>query len=94
VARAAVAEYRALLAGLHRARELGLVRVAARSDSRLLVAHVNGDRHIRNPSLQALEAEISDVRMRIGTVVFDWIRADANSAAHELVARVLDTGPR
>src|SRR5262249_44847847 len=48
---AAEAEYRALLAGLERAHELGLDRVAARSDSRLLIAQVNGERHIRNPRL-------------------------------------------
>jgi ribonuclease HI len=94
VAGATVAEYRALLAGLNRAHALGLLRVAARSDSRLLITHLNGDRHVRNPALRALEAEIADVRMRIGAVVFDWIPADANRAAHELVARVLETGPR
>jgi ribonuclease HI len=88
---AAEAEYRALLAGLWRARELGLGRVVARSDSRLLVGHVNGERHIRSARLLALEAEISDCRMRIGSVVFEWIPATANGEAHELVARALET---
>src|SRR5215475_13448803 len=36
---AAEAEYRALLAGLIRVHELGVARLTARSDSRLLVAH-------------------------------------------------------
>ncbi|MFL5861273.1 MAG: ribonuclease HI family protein [Solirubrobacteraceae bacterium] len=90
---AAEAEYRALLAGLTHAYELGLARVTARSDSRLLIAHVNGERHIRNPRLLALEADISDRRMRIGTVRFEWIPATANGEAHQLVARVLDAGP-
>jgi ribonuclease HI len=88
-ASAAEAEYRALLAGLTRAHELGLQRIAARSDSRLLIAHVNGERHIRNPQLLALEAEITDRRMRIGTVLFEWIPADANGEAHRLVAQAL-----
>jgi ribonuclease HI len=88
---AAEAEYRALLAGLERAHELGLERVAARSDSRLLIAHVNGERHIRNGRLLALEADITDTRMRIGTVLFEWIPAAANGEAHRLVARVLDS---
>jgi ribonuclease HI len=92
VASAAVAEYRAVLAGLLRAHELGLVRVAARSDSRLLIAHVNGDSHIRNRRLVALQAEIVDVCTRIGTVVFDWIPADSNGVAHQLVAGALNTG--
>lgn len=88
---AAEAEYRALLAGLIRAHELGLDRVTARSDSKLLVAHVNGERHIRNARLLALEADIADRRMRIGTVLFEWIPANANGAAHELVARALES---
>ena len=88
---AAEAEYRALLAGLARAQELGLHRVTARSDSRLRVAHVNGEQHVRNARLLALEADITDRRMRIGTVLFEWIPAAANGAAHRLVARVLES---
>ncbi len=88
---AAEAEYRALLAGLTRAHELGLSRVTARSDSKLLIAHVNGERHIRNSRLLELAADIADRRMRIGTVLFEWIPATANGAAHALVARVLES---
>lgn len=88
---AAEAEYVALLAGLARAHELGLNRVTARSDSRLLIAHVSGERHIRNPRLLELEAEITDTRMRIGTVLFEWIPAAANGDAHRLVAGALES---
>lgn len=91
---AAEAEYRALLVGLERAHELGLVRLVARSDSRLLVAHANGERHVRNPRLVALGAEIADLGTRIGTVIFEWIPAAANAEAHQLVAGVLESGPR
>ena len=92
VASAAVAEYRALLEGLSHAHELGLERVAARSDSRLLIAHLNGDEHIRSRSLLALQGEIADLCERIGTVLFEWIPADANGVAHGLVASVLNPG--
>jgi probable phosphoglycerate mutase len=92
-ATAAEAEYRALLAGLEHARELGLTRVTARSDSRLLIGHVNGERHIRSPRLLALEADITDLRMRIGTVIFEWIPATANGGAHRLVAPLLQSPP-
>jgi ribonuclease HI len=91
---AAEAEYRALLAGLTHAHELGLARVTARSDSRLLIGHCNGERHIRNPRLLELETEIADQRMRIGTVFFEWIPATANGEAHQLVARVLESAGR
>jgi len=88
-ATAAEAEYRALLAGLRRAQQLGLTQVTARSDSRLLIAHVNGESRVRNARLHALAAEINDQRMRIGTVVFQWIPAATNQEAHRLVAGVL-----
>jgi probable phosphoglycerate mutase len=93
VATAAEAEYRALLAGLVRAHELGITRVLARSDSRLLIGHVDGERHIRSPALLALEAQISDRRMQIGTVLFEWIPEAANGDAHQLVARALIATP-
>jgi len=92
LATAAEAEDRALLAGLTRAHELGLARVTARSDSRLLIGHVNGERHIRSTRLVALEADIADRRMRLGTVFFEWIPASANGQAHQLVVRALASG--
>ncbi len=92
-AAAAEAEYRALLAGLIRAHEMGLTSVTARSDSRLLIGHVNGERNIRSRRLLDLAAEIVDTRMQIGTVIFEWIPAGANTEAHELVARVLESAP-
>ncbi len=90
-ATAAEAEYRALLAGLTRAHELGLSRLIARSDSRLLIGHVNGERHIRSPRLIALEGDITDRRMQIGTVIFEWIPSTENGEAHELVASALQS---
>jgi hypothetical protein len=49
-------------------------------------------RHIRNARLLELEADIADRRMRIGTVLVEWIPASANGAAHELVVRALESG--
>jgi ribonuclease H / adenosylcobalamin/alpha-ribazole phosphatase len=93
-ASAAEAEYRALLAGLTRAHELGLTQLLARSDSRLLIGHLNGERQVRSRQLAGLGAEIDDRRMQIGTVVFEWIPATANGEAHVCVARVLDADRR
>jgi ribonuclease HI len=93
-ASAAEAEYRALLAGLTRAHELGLTRLLARSDSRLLIGRLNGERQVRSRALAGLGAEIDDQRMQIGTVLFEWIPAAANGEAHDCVARVLDTERR
>jgi phage tail tape-measure protein len=78
-------------AGLTRARELGLGHLTARSDSRLLIAHVNGESHIRNARLLELESQITDCRMQIGTVLFEWIPATAKGEAHRLVAGALQS---
>jgi len=52
-----VAEYRALLAGLGRAAELGATSVSVRSDSRLLVEQIAGRFRVKNPTLQVLHQE-------------------------------------
>ena len=66
-----------------------MTHLTARSDSRLLIGHVNGEHHIRSPGLLTLGEEIAERRMRIGTVIFEWIEASANAEAHELVASAL-----
>ena len=89
VAGANVAEYRALLAALQRAHELGLDPVEARCDSRLVVSHVSGDTPPANPKLASLCAEVAETAQAIGTVRFTWVPAAANGAAHALVAAEL-----
>jgi ribonuclease HI len=89
VAGANVAEYRALLAGLERAGRLGLERIDARCDARLIVAQVSGQREPVNPRLRELCDAVRETAERIGTVVFTWAPAEANGRAHALVAGVL-----
>ena len=89
VAGANVAEYRALLAGLEHAAALGVDRVEARCDARLVVEQVLGRREPTNPRLRELSAAVRDVAERIGSVAFTWIPAEANGRAHALVAEAL-----
>jgi ribonuclease HI len=89
IAGANVAEYRALLAGLEHALRLGLDRVDARCDARLMVEQVAGRREPVNPRLRGLCAAVRDAAERIGTVVVTWVPADANGRAHALVAEAL-----
>jgi len=51
-----VAEYRALLRGLERARELGAEEVEVYGDSELVVKQVNGDYRVRSAELKPLHA--------------------------------------
>jgi probable phosphoglycerate mutase len=89
VAGANVAEYRALLAGLREAGRLGLDRVEARCDARLVIQQVTGAGEPKNPRLRELCLEIRDAAERIGTVAFTWVPGDANGRAHALVAEAL-----
>jgi ribonuclease HI len=93
VAGANVAEYRALVAGLAHARRLGADRVQARCDARLIVDQVSGARDPANPRLRELCGEVREAAERIGTVVFTWVPAEANGAAHALVAEALRGRP-
>ncbi len=86
----AVAEYRALVAGLHAVSEHGLAAVEVRTDSRLVVAQMTGDAPVRSRSVAPLHAEARDLAMRIGTVTYRWVPADQNGAADALVATVLN----
>jgi ribonuclease HI len=85
----AVAEYRALVAGLRAAAEYGLQAVEVRTDSRLAVAQMTGAAPVRSRAVAPLHAEARDLGMRIGTVTYRWVPADQNGAADALVAGVL-----
>lgn len=52
-----VAEYRALLLGLERARALGAIEVEAISDSELVVRQVHGDYRVKQATLRDLHRQ-------------------------------------
>jgi len=52
-----VAEYRALIAGLRRALEIGAREIQVRSDSELLVCQITGRYRVKNAALKELHAE-------------------------------------
>ncbi len=66
-----------------------LEKVDARSDCRLLVAHLSGERVPINPKLVALGNEILELTTRIGSVTVGWTPSDANGVAHALVTEAL-----
>ncbi|HEY7257874.1 MAG TPA: ribonuclease HI family protein [Gaiellales bacterium] len=86
----AVAEYRALVAGLGVALAEGLEAVEVRTDSRLVVAQMTGEAPVRSRAVKPLHAEARDLAMRIGTVGFRWVPAEQNGAADALVAALLN----
>lgn len=86
----AVAEYRALLAGLRAVLAEGLEAVEVRTDSRLVVAQMTGEAPVRSRAVKPLHTEARDLAMRIGTVAYRWVPAEQNGAADALVAALLN----
>lgn len=56
-----VAEYRALIIGLRKARELGVGRLHVRADSELMVKQLSGQYRVKDEKLLALSLEAKDI---------------------------------
>ena len=85
-----VAEYRAALAGLEAAAELGASRVLVRSDSRLLVEQLSGRFRVKNPTLIRLHGEIRKLLPRFAEVHFEHIPREQNGEADSLANQGVD----
>ncbi len=85
-----VAEYRALVAGLEKALELGLDEVDVVSDSELLVKQMRGEYRVKNEVLRALSLEALRLARQIGTVRYRAVRREHNELADRLVNEALD----
>lgn len=86
-----VAEYRALIAGLERARELGVGEVEVVSDSELLVKQMRGDYKVKNEALRGLSTEAARLAREIGSVRYTAVRREHNELADRLVNEALDS---
>jgi ribonuclease HI len=85
-----VAEYRALIAGLEKALELGLDGVEVVSDSELLVKQMTGEYRVKNDALKELSLEAGRLARRIGDVSYTAVRREHNELADRLVNEALD----
>jgi ribonuclease HI len=85
-----VAEYRALVAGLARAAELGVSEVEVVSDSELLVKQMNGEYRVKNAALVELSLEAARLAREIGRVRYTAVRRAHNELADRLVNETLD----
>jgi len=85
-----VAEYRALLAGLEKALELGVTELEVVSDSELLVKQMRGEYKVKNDALRALHGEASELAEGLEKVVYTAVRRAHNELADSLVNEALD----
>jgi ribonuclease HI len=85
-----VAEYRALLLGIERARELGASELELVGDSELVVRQVRGQYKVKDAGLKPLHAEV----MRALDDFADWsirhVRREENAEPDRLVNEALD----
>ena len=87
-----VAEYRALLLGLERARALGADEVEVVNDSELVAKQVNGEYRVRNEELATLHGEALRAFEAFRRWSITSVPRAENAAADALVNRVLDGG--
>ena len=85
-----VAEYRALVAGLERVRDLGLNGVEVVSDSELLVKQMRGEYRVKKEALRELSIEAARLAREIGDVRYTAVRREHNELADRLVNEALD----
>ena len=85
-----VAEYRALLAGLEKAAELGVDELEVVSDSELLVKQMRGEYKVKNAALIDLSLEASRLAKQVGSVRYTAVRREHNELADRLVNDALD----
>jgi ribonuclease H / adenosylcobalamin/alpha-ribazole phosphatase len=89
-----VAEYRGVIAGLQRAKELGARRVRVRADSLLVVNQQKGLWKVKNAGLRPLWAEAARLAGGFERVIWEHVPRERNRHADELANRAMDTQGR
>jgi ribonuclease HI len=79
-----VAEYRAAIAGLRLAADLGAGSVLLRADSRLLIEQLAGRFRVKNPTLRVLHREATELMREIGSVDLEHVPREENADADAL----------
>jgi ribonuclease HI len=86
-----VAEYRALLLGIERARELGAVELELVGDSELVVRQVRGEYKVKDAGLKPLHAQVMQALGDFDEWSIRHVRREQNAEADRLVNEVLDS---
>ncbi|MFN8178705.1 MAG: ribonuclease HI family protein [bacterium] len=87
-----VAEYRAAIAALEKARELGLAELELRMDSELVVRQMEGTYRVREPALIALKRDVDRLLGHFRSVRVLHVRREQNRDTDGLANEALDAG--
>ena len=85
-----VAEYRALVAGLEKAVEVGVSDLEVISDSELMVKQMRGEYKVKNEALRDLSVRASRLAREVGSVSYKAVRREQNKLADQLMNEALD----
>ncbi len=85
-----VAEYKAMLAGLDAAFNIGATTITVRADSKLLIEQLKGNYKVKHPNLQPLHAAGLNKLKRFQRVTLEHVRREYNTEADALVNQALD----
>jgi ribonuclease HI len=85
-----VAEYRGVLLGLRRAKELGATEVELINDSELVARQLNGDYKVKHPSMIPLFQEVRAALAGFERWSIRTVRREDNARADALVNVALD----
>ena len=85
-----VAEYRALIAGLEKALEVGVTELDVVSDSELMVKQMRGEYKVKNEALRELSLRATRLARELGAVRYRAVRREHNELADRLVNEALD----
>lgn len=84
------AEYKALLAGLVKAKELGAKEIEFFLDSELVVKQLNREYRVKDKDLACLFVQAYNLTLGFKRVIFKHIRREKNELADRLVNLALD----
>jgi ribonuclease HI len=85
-----VAEYKALIAALEKAKELGAKQIQIRGDSELIVKQMRGEYRVKNPDLRELYEEAQSLIREFDQAAIDHNLRDKNKLADKLANLAMD----
>jgi ribonuclease HI len=84
------AEYRAVIAGLEKAIELGTKYVDIKSDSQLVVRQISGQYRVKNTALKSLYQRVKQLEDQLEGFTVSHIQRAQNKEADRLANKALD----
>jgi ribonuclease HI len=85
-----VAEYKALIGGLHEAKRLGAERLVVRGDSQLIIRQMTGEYRVKHPDLIPLHQEAKGLAGGFKKISYEYRPREENTLADALADKAMD----